>query len=176
MRRSLFVTAVAAGVVGSVILASIQPSASAHCEVPCGIYTDHARIDQMLEDATTVSKATGQIIALSKEADALSLNQATRWVVTKEEHATRIQNTIAQYFLTQRVKPKDARSDEWDDYVKRLTEHHAVMVAAMKTKQTVDPIAVATLRQSIERIARYYPAPDAREHEHGRGHDAGRGG
>lgn len=169
MRRSLYVTAVAAGLVGSALLASLRPSALAHCEMPCGIYDDHARINQMLEDTTTIAKATDQILALSHESDALSLNQATRWVTTKEEHATRIQHTIAQYFLTQRVKPKAAGSDEWGDYATRLADHHAVLVAAMKTKQTVDPAAVDRLRAAIERVGKYYPPADDHDHAQTRG-------
>ncbi len=54
--------------------------------------------------------------------------------------------------MTQRIKPAQ------EDYVKRLTEHHAVMIAAMKTKQTVNPRAVEELRMAIEVIAPYYPA------------------
>jgi nickel superoxide dismutase len=119
----------------------------------------------MLEDVTTVAKATDQILALTGKTDALSANQMTRWIMNKEEHATRIQEAIAQYFLTQRIKPQAMGSAEWNDYVTRLTEHHAVMVAAMKTKQTVDAATVADLRAAIERISRYYPAPAA-EHRH----------
>jgi nickel superoxide dismutase len=164
MRRSLYVTAAVAGLAGSLILTALQPRANAHCEVPCGIYGDHARIVQMLEDTTTIEKATDQILELSRKSDAVSVNQATRWVMNKEEHATRIQHTIAQYFLTQRVKPKAPDTEDYADYVTRLAEHHAVMVAAMKTKQTVDPDAVVTLRRSIERIGRYY-RPEGHEHE-----------
>jgi nickel superoxide dismutase len=159
MRPTIYVTAAALGIAFAAFLAFPQPSARGHCEVPCGIYTDHARIVQMLEDTTTVGKATEEILALEGKSDVQSVNQMVRWVTNKEEHATRIQHTIAQYFLTQRVKPKPMGSDEWDDYVTRLTAHHAVMVAAMKTKQTVDRANVAALRAAIEGIAGYYPAP-----------------
>jgi nickel superoxide dismutase len=165
MRRSLCVTAVTAGLAFAAMLSLVPPRATAHCEVPCGIYDDHGRIVQMLEDTTTVAKATDQILALEGRSDPVSVNQMVRWVTNKEEHATRIQQTIAQYFLTQRVKPKSPDSIEWNDYVARLTEHHAVMVAAMKAKQTVEPAAVEALRSSIQRIARYYPAPE-HDHEH----------
>jgi len=168
VRRSIYVTAVVAGLAGSAMLTSLQPRASAHCEVPCGIYGDHARITQMLEDTTTIAKATDQILVLNRKNDAVSVNQATRWVMNKEEHATRIQHTIAQYFLSQRVKPKAPGTEEYADYVTRLTEHHAVMVAAMKTKQTVDPGAVDALRRAVERIGRYYQ-PEGHEHEGRRG-------
>jgi len=158
MRRSTLLTAVATGIAASVLLTIAQPGAWAHCEVPCGIYDDHARIDQMLEDTTTVGKAVNQILELSGKTDAQSLNQLTRWINNKEIHATRIQETIAQYFLNQRVKPARQGTQAWNDYVMRLVQHHAVMVAAMKTKQTVDPQMVATLREAIQTIGVYYPS------------------
>jgi len=166
MRRSILAVAVVAGIASSLFVGSLRPQAFAHCEVPCGIYDDHARVVQMLEDTTTIGKATDQIIVLSEVPDPQSINQLGRWISTKEEHATRIQHTIAQYFLTQRVKPKAPGSAEWDDYAKRLAEHHAVMVAAMKTKQTVDPNAVEGLRETIMVIGKYYPAPE-HSHDHG---------
>ena len=158
MRRSTLLTAIATGLATSILLTIGQPGAFAHCEVPCGIYDDHARIDQMLEDGTTIGKAVAQILELTGKTDAQSLNQLTRWINTKESHATRIQNTIAQYFLTQRVKPARQATQAFNDYIMRLVQHHAVMVAAMKTKQTVDPQRVAGLREAIEAIAVYYSA------------------
>ncbi len=156
MRRSTLLTAIATGLATSILLTIGQPGASAHCEVPCGIYDDHARIDQMLQDTTTIGKAVAQILELTGKTDAQSLNQLTRWINTKESHATRIQNTIAQYFLTQRIKPVRQGTQAFNDYIMRLVQHHAVMVAAMKTKQTVDPERVAGLREAIEAIAVYY--------------------
>ncbi|MCH7799723.1 MAG: superoxide dismutase [Planctomycetes bacterium] len=158
MRRSTLLTAIATGLATSILLTIGQPGAFAHCEVPCGIYDDHARIDQMLQDTTTIGKAVAQILELTGKTDAQSLNQLTRWINTKESHATRIQNTIAQYFLTQRVKPARQATQAFNDYIMRLVQHHAVMVAAMKTKQTVDPQRVAGLREAIEAIAVYYSA------------------
>ena len=93
--------------------------------------------------------------------------------MTKEEHATRIQDTIAQYYLTQRVKPVARGQENREDYLQRLVDHHKVLIAAMKTKQSVDPANVQKLRETIERIAAYYPAPAAdhnHEGEHGNAH------
>jgi nickel superoxide dismutase len=157
MRRSTFLTAVIAGVTASIFFAGIQTRAWAHCEVPCGVYDDHARIRQMLEDTKTIGKAVTQINALAGQHDPHALNQAARWIATKETHATRIQHTIAQYFLTQRVKPSPPGGQAYDTYVTSLVQHHQVMVAAMKTKQTVDPQRVEQLRAAIEAIAGYYP-------------------
>ncbi len=158
MRPSTLLPAIAAGVVTAVLLTTAQPRALAHCEIPCGIYDDHARIDQMLEDATTVGKSVAEILELNGKTDALSQNQLTRWIDSKEIHATKIQDIIAQYFLNQRVKPARQGTQAWNDYVMKLVQHHSVMIAAMKTKQTVDPQRVAQLRQAIEAIAVYYPS------------------
>ncbi len=162
MRRSTLLTAIATGIAASVLLTIGQPGAWAHCEVPCGIYDDHARIDQMLEDSTTIGKAVTQILELTGKTDAQSINQLTRWINTKENHATKIQDTIAQYFLTQRVKPARQGTQAFNDYIMRLAQHHAVMIAAMKTKQTVDPQRVVALGEAIEAIAVYYPASHSR--------------
>ncbi len=166
MRRSVLLTAVLAGCTAALFLAALRPTALAHCEIPCGIYNDHLRIQQMLEDCNTIEKSIAQIQELNTKSDAQSINQMTRWISNKEEHATRIQNTIAQYFMHQRIKPAARGTDGWDDYVTRLTQHHAVMVNAMKTKQTVDGAVAATLRESIETIGQYYPD----EHDHGHSH------
>ena len=157
MRPYTLFPAIAAGVATAVLLTVAQPRALAHCEVPCGIYDDHARIDQMLEDAKTVGKAVDQILELNDKTDALSRNQLTRWINNKEIHATKIQDTIAQYFLNQRVKPARQETQAWNDYVMKLVQHHSVMIAAMKTKQTVDPKRVVELREAIEAISVYYP-------------------
>ncbi len=122
-----------------------------HCQVPCGIYDDKARISAMLEDAATIEKAIKKINELESKLDSHSQNQRTRWIITKEEHAQNIISTLSAYFLTQRVKPSQA------DYTKRLTMHHAVMIAAMKTKQQTNLEVSAALKESIEKISGYYP-------------------
>ena len=38
----------------------------------------------------------------------------------------------------------------------KLADHHAVMVAAMKTKQTVDPAAVKKLRAAVENLRKHW--------------------
>jgi nickel superoxide dismutase len=124
---------------------------SAHCEVPCGIYADQHRFESMLEDTATIQKAMAQIAELNKKGDdALAANQLARWVATKESHATHIQHVIAQYFMSQRLKPADpADADAWSAYVGKLTSAHAVMRAAMKCKQSVDPAHAEAARKAI---------------------------
>jgi len=132
------------------------PHVQAHCQVPCGIYDDAARITQMREDATTIEKAIKQIAELAGKSDAQSINQATRWINTKEDHASRIISVVAEYFLTQKVKPVEKGAEGYEPYLASLADHHAVMVAAMKTKQAVDPANVDALRKAIDALAAHY--------------------
>jgi nickel superoxide dismutase len=83
------------------------------------------------------------IAELAGKADALSQNQLVRWVNTKETHATQTQHVIAQYFMTQRIKPDDPA------YVAKLTSAHAVLLAALKCKQTVDAANAEALRAAV---------------------------
>ena len=126
----------------------------AHCEVPCGIYGDQRRFEQMLEDQETIAKAIGQITELTGASDANQSNQLARWVTTKEAHATNIQHTIAQYFMAQRIKA------DKEGYVQKLTAAHAIMVAAMKCKQAADPQTAITLKKSINE---FYAAYEGKE-------------
>lgn len=139
----------------AVSLIIYSPSAYSHCQIPCGIYDDHARVKTMLEDAETARKAIDLIAELSKKSDMQSNNQIIRWVMSKESHAQNIISSISDYFLTQRVKSKQK------DYIERLKKHHAVIVAAMKVKQNADMTYVDALEESIEALLPYYP-----EHKH----------
>ena len=115
----------------------LQGSLLAHCQVPCGIYNDAARIVQIQEDFSTIQKAMNKIKELSEQQDATSMNQMTRWILTKEEHASKIQKVVSDYFLTQRIKVK-TEGTEYDLYVKQTIYLHQILVSAMKCKQTVD--------------------------------------
>lgn len=135
----------------ALLLLGFAGQAQAHCQVPCGIYDDHARIHAMLEDATTIEKALSEMKGLVGKTDAQSFNQAARWVATKEQHATHIQEVVAVYFMTQRVKPGEK------DTAAQLAALHEVMVWAMKTKQSVDPANVAKLREAITKLETWWP-------------------
>ena len=126
-------------------------TADAHCQVPCGIYNDSARVQSMLEDAATITKATTMLAELEGKTDAQSINQSTRWVLNKEKHAQSIIATISDYYLTQRVKPSQA------DYTERLVKHHAVILAAMKAKQNADTAHATAVAESIKALSAYYP-------------------
>jgi len=132
----------------------LQGSLLAHCQVPCGIYNDAARIVQIQEDFSTIQKAMTQIKELSLKQDATSMNQLTRWIITKEDHASKIQKVISEYFLTQRIKVKTEGS-EFDTYVKQTTTLHQILVSAMKCKQTIDEqnviLGINLIDQFVER-------------------------
>ena len=143
-------------------LCAFTSLATAHCQVPCGIYGDQLRFEQMLEDEHTIAKAQAQINEMTDgEITAQKVNQMARWVAAKEDHATKIQNTIAAYFMAQRIKADNK------DYVKQLTAAHAVMVAAMKCKQSADPATAKVLEKKIFDLYRAYEGkePDF-GHEH----------
>ena len=130
---------------------SIQSIALAHCQVPCGIYDDGLRIVQVKENFKTIRKAMDQIKRLSLKTDLLSRNQLNRWIITKEQHATNIQKTVSEYFLTQRVK-----ADKSQKYIDQITTLHQLLVATMKCKQTVDVSYVNRGVELVDKFTGYY--------------------
>lgn len=138
-------------VIATLMTFSFVSNSFAHCQIPCGIYDDHARVDSMRENVDTVRKSVSLINELSGKTDPQSQNQLVRWVVNKEQHAQFIIDTISDYFLTQRVKSSQ------EDYAERLQNHHAVIVAAMRAKQNSDMESVDDLALAVEGVAPYYP-------------------
>ena len=49
--------------------------AAAHCQVPCGIYGDERRFEELLEDTETIAKAIAEIGTLAGTHDATGHNQ-----------------------------------------------------------------------------------------------------
>ena len=133
----------------------LQGSLLAHCQVPCGIYNDAARIIQIQEDFSTIQKAMTKIKELSQQQDATSMNQLTRWIMTKDDHASKIQKVVSEYFLTQRIKAKTEGS-EFDTYVKQTTTLHQILVSAMKCKQTVSYSNVNHGVELVDKFVGYY--------------------
>ena len=132
-------------------LVQIPTEAGAHCQVPCGIYGDQMRFEAMLEDQGTIAKADAEIARISGEAaSALNTNQAARWVVTKEQHAQKIQDTIAAYFMAQRIKA------DGENYAAKLQAAHKVMTAAMKAKQDPSGEVAEALKAAILDFYRAY--------------------
>lgn len=121
----------------------------AHCEIPCGIYDDEARIDVLLEHVTTIEKSMKQIVAIEKS-EQHDANQLVRWVMNKEQHANELQEIATQYFMTQRIK-FDAK-----DYDKKLGLLHQMLVYAMKCKQSTDLAHTAKLTSVINDFKQLY--------------------
>ncbi len=127
----------------------------AHCQIPCGIYHDELRFEMILEDIQTIEKSMNQITELSGAEDK-NYNQLVRWVNNKELHAQKIQDTISEYFLAQRVKPTPQDDPKYGDYVKSLELLHQMIVYAMKTKQSIDPENVAKLKNAATAYKELY--------------------
>ena len=121
-----------------VLILNFSTNLYGHCQVPCGIYDDAVRIVHIEEDIATIRKAMGMINGLAGKSDAQSMNQMIRWVNTKDEHASRIQETVSSYFLAQRIKPKEKGESGRQNYVNQTLLLQQLIVAAMKCKQNVD--------------------------------------
>lgn len=147
-----------------VMMVFSQQSLRAHCQIPCGIYTDEMRFHMIEEDITTIEKSMNQIMELSKESP-VNYNQMVRWVTNKDEHATKIQDIVNAYFLTQRIKPVDpADVDAYKDYTYKLSLLHQLLFYAMKTKQTTDLAHVEKLRALLKEFRGAYFTKEEKEH------------
>lgn len=136
------------------ILPLFAQNASAHCEIPCGIYDDSLRVALLYEHMTTVEKSMNQIIALEKAGN--DANQLVRWVNNKEEHCNKMQEIIAQYFMHQRIKPKKKGEDGRDYYLKQLELMHRLSILAMKSKQSINLDLIPTMRETLHEFEHAY--------------------
>ena len=96
-----------------------------------------------------------QINELSATMNAQNINQMTRWINTKEEHASKIIKEVSEYCLCQRVKPVSDPKTPFKsehDYTAALEAHHKVMLCAVKCKQTVDPANADALEAAAAAI------------------------
>ena len=122
----------------------------AHCQIPCGIYSDAAQIIQIKEDLQTIEKSILMIDRLSGETDPQSLNQLNRWISSKEKHAQNIHDIISQYFLTQRIKQSSR------NYENELITLHQLLVSVMKCKQSVDKENVKKSDKLLDDFSQLY--------------------
>jgi hypothetical protein len=136
----------------------------------------------MMEDCATIEKGMGKIGA---EVTAGNFNQVVRWVQNKDQHAQQIQDTVAAYWLAQRVKapkapdsPNDANyAAARDTYRRQLELLHGVTVEAMKCKQTTDVAHVKAIREHLLTFSKTYFKPEDLKHieqHHGHGHEHGK--
>ena len=135
------------------ILASMAYS---HCQIPCGIYNDQMRFDTIAEHITTIEKSMKLITELSGQ-DKPNMNQIVRWVRNKEQHADEISHIVSYYFMAQRVKlPAEGDTKAQNQYVKKLTLLHRMLVYSMKAKQTTDLANVEQLKSSLNEFHKVY--------------------
>lgn len=135
--------------IGVGLFALIAAIASTHCEIPCGIYDDPMRIAMIEEHIATIEKSMNQIVQLEGDENH-NANQLIRWVTNKEKHADEIQHIVAQYFMTQRIKP------DTENYEKKLVLLHKMLIAGMKCKQTTDLAHVTVLRSLVKDFEALY--------------------
>ena len=110
---------------------------------------------QMEAEAVTLGSERNLMInELHASGTAQDINQMVRWINTKEEHASKIIKLVGEYCLCQRVKKEVFADDK--DYVDALKCHHAVMQAAMKSKQSVDTAAADALDHAIGDFGKMY--------------------
>jgi nickel superoxide dismutase len=149
----------------AVICASIAYS---HCQIPCGIYNDQARLDLMAEHITTIEKAMNITTVLSK-ADKPNMNQMVRWIQNKEDHADELSHIITHYFMAQRIKPTaETDTKAYNQYVRKLVLLHQMLVYSMKAKQTTDQANVEKLRSLLTEFqTAYLVKPNHSGHKHG---------
>lgn len=130
--------------------------AFAHCEIPCGIYDDQLRINQIREHIITIEKSIKNINKLSA-ADEKNYNQLVRWINNKEKHANELQEIVYQYFMNQRIKPADV-SDKiiYQRYIDQISLAHQLLVFAMKAKQSTDLANVEKLHSLVDDFEKAY--------------------
>jgi nickel superoxide dismutase len=127
-----------------------------HCQIPCGIYDDPARCEMIAENITTIEKSMNQISRLSQE-DKPDMNQIVRWVANKEKHADELTHTVTYYFMSQRIKPVDpSKSKSYDEYIKKLTLLHEMLVYSMKARQTTDITNIEKLKSLLSKFQTEY--------------------
>lgn len=158
LMRTIYSISVCLLAIGFGLIFSQTPAYS-HCEIPCGIYDDAAELDAISLDIDTIEKAMNQINELSKDPKA-NMNQITRWVNNKDDHANKIKNRVAVYFLSQRLKePKNEEKELKSDYLNQLVYLHRLTVAAMKAKQTTDLEYITDMRNALNGFKRVYLKP-----------------
>ena len=144
-----------------VLVAAASSAAYAHCQIPCGIYGDEARFEEMLEHVTTIEKSMNQINSLGAQ-EKPDWNQLVRWVDNKEHHAAELSEIVTYYFMAQRVKPADHENEAaTKKYLLELETLHKMLIHAMKAKQTTDLAHVEALRGLIDKLEISYLKAEA---------------
>lgn len=138
---------------------ALSGMATAHCQVPCGIYGDQMRFEMLREHITTVEKSMNEITALSVD-PGKNMNQLVRWVNNKEQHSDEFSEILTQYFLAQRIKP------DTEQYHLKLELLHKMQVSAMKCKQTTDLKNVTEMKSLVDQFEQVYMPKSTHDHDH----------
>jgi nickel superoxide dismutase len=162
MRNTIWKKAAMLGIL--VLMMAFASMVYSHCQIPCGIYDDPARFDMIAEHTTTIEKSMTQITSLSKQNNP-DMNQIVRWVQNKENHADELSHIVTHYFMAQRIKSVgDTKSKAYQEYIRKLTLLHEMLVYSMKAKQTIDLSNIEKLRALLAEFrAIYFDNPG---HEH----------
>lgn len=140
----------------ALLVTSAAGTARGHCQIPCGIYDDAARLAELKEHIATIEKSMRSVTELSAK-EQKDYNQIVRWVVNKDEHAGFIDEIVSYYFLTQRVKPvADPASDGYAAYIAQVTALHELLVASMQAKQSTDLAVAGRMRDLVARFEESY--------------------
>jgi nickel superoxide dismutase len=127
---------------------TLQPhTAGAHCQVPCGIYGDKLKFDQLAQHIETIDKSMRKVRELSANLGQ-NANQLIRWTINKDDHADLFAHEITYYFLQQRIKLDEADTNR-QAYLRKIQLCHELLVYAMKTKQSTDQANVEMLRDKL---------------------------
>ncbi len=144
---------------------AVPGTAFSHCEIPCGIFDDELKFKELDQHVDTIEKSIREIAALEAAAKP-EMNQLVRWIRNKDEHADKIKEEVADYFLSQRVKfPEGPEGKGF--YDQQLELLHRITVYAMRTKQTLDPENVVLLRRSISDYRELYRGIHGHPHDEG---------
>jgi nickel superoxide dismutase len=139
-----------------VLVVAVASMVYSHCQIPCGIYNDPARFDMIAEHITTIEKSMKQITSLSKQNNP-DMNQIVRWVQNKEKHADEMSHIVTYYFMAQRIKPaSNTNNKAYQEYIRKLTLLHEMLVYSMKTRQTTDLSNVEKLKTLLAEFRTVY--------------------
>lgn len=139
-------------------------SAHGHCQVPCGIYDDPAKFQELAQHTETIHKAMVAMLEINLEDsdDVEDEQQFVRWTMVKEAHAQKIQQEMLDYFLAQRIR---LGTNRYDDKLRLI---HMIITDAMQCKQTVNTDNATLLAQHIEEFKDlYFGNASADDHHHG---------
>jgi len=130
-----------------------------HCQIPCGIYDDQARLDSIAEHIVTIEKSMKMITTLTAE-EKPDMNQIVRWVQNKDDHADEIAHIVTYYFMAQRLSPVEkSAAPAYEKYVNKLGLLHQMLVYSMKAKQTTNLANVKKLESLLAEFKTAYVEP-----------------